>query len=177
MSVDGPEQATGPDGAHAGSRGGTGDAIDVRPIAASDRAAWAELYRGYREFYRVAPSEEAVDTVWSWLQDPAHLTRGLLAVRNGRPIGLAHFRTFARPLSASHGIFLDDLFTDPAARGSGAATALLERLAEIARDEGATVVRWITAESNERARALYDRVSTRTPWVTYDLGPADAPAR
>lgn len=152
----------------------SGATLEVRPVEAQDRAAWAELYRGYREFYRVEPSEATIDTVWSWLQDPDHLTRGLLAVREGEPVGLAHFRTFARPLSASHGLYLDDLFTSPAARGLGAGGTLLARLAEIARDEGATVVRWITADDNATARSLYDRVAKQTPWVTYDLAPAES---
>lgn len=94
------------------------------------------------------------------------------AGRRGAARALAHYRTFARPLSASHGLFLDDLFTSSEARGRGVASALLTRLAEIARDEGATVVRWITAGDNATARSLYDRVSTQTPWVTYDLAPA-----
>ena len=64
-------------------------------------------------------------TVWGWLQDAAHQTRGLVAEEEGRLIGLAHFRPFARPLSASTGGFLDDLFVDPTARGSGAADALI----------------------------------------------------
>jgi hypothetical protein len=33
------------------------------------------------------------------------------------------------------------------------------------------VIRWITAENNYRARGVYDRLATRTNWVTYDLLP------
>jgi len=35
-------------------------------------------------------------------------------------------------------------------------------------------VRWITADDNYRAQALYDKVATRTHWVTYDAAPATA---
>lgn len=147
--------------------------VSVRPVAEADREAWRVLYRGYRDFYEVAHSDEAIDKVWSWLMDPQHSERGLVAVVDGELVGLAHFRSFARPLAASEGLYLDDLFTSPAARGHGAGSALLERLAETARDEGATVVRWITAESNATAMSLYDKVSKKTPWVTYDLAPAE----
>jgi len=147
-------------------------ALTVRPVAESDHDAWRVLYRGYRDFYQVEHRDEAIDTVWSWLMDPDHETRGLVAVVDGSPVGLAHFRSFARPLAASTGLFLDDLFTAAEARGHGAGSALLTRLAEVARDEGATVVRWITADSNATARSLYDKVSVQTPWVTYDLAPA-----
>lgn len=146
--------------------------VTVRPVTPADESAWRELYRGYRDFYGALHSDAALDTVWSWLHDTSHETRGLLACVDGVPLGLAHFRTFARPLSASHGLFLDDLFTAPASRGHGLGSALLTRLAEIARDEGATVVRWITAGDNATARSLYDSVAQQTPWVTYDLGPA-----
>ena len=74
----------------------------------------------------------------------------------------------------AYALYLDDLFTAPAARGTGASTALLHRLAEIARDEDAVLVRWITAADNETARRIYDREATQTPWVTYDLKPARA---
>ena len=84
-------------------------------------------------------------------------------------VGLAHYRPFARPLAATVGGYLDDLYVAPEARGSGAADALLARLREIAADRGWSVVRWITADDNHRARAKYDQVATRTMWVTYDM--------
>ena len=68
---------------------------------------------------------------------------------------------------------VDDLFVDPAQRGSGAVDALLAKLRDIARNEGWDVIRWITADDNYRARAKYDGVATRTAWVTYDMAPAD----
>lgn len=144
----------------------------VRPVAASDREAWAELYRGYRDFYEKPHDPRVYETVWGWLMDPAHETRALIAEVDGRPVGLGHFRRFARPIDGGHALYLDDLFTAPEARGTGAGGAILQRLAEIARDEGASLVRWITADSNTTARSLYDRVAKQTPWVTYDLAPA-----
>lgn len=147
--------------------------VIVRSTAAGDEAAWKQLYRGYRDFYNMEHADEKIDTVWGWIHDPEHETRGLVAELDGRILGLANFRRFARPLSASHGLFLDDLFTSQDARGKGVGSALLTRLAEIARDESATVVRWITADDNATARSLYDRVAKQTPWVTYDLAPAN----
>ncbi|GAA1618194.1 GNAT family N-acetyltransferase [Leucobacter chromiireducens] len=146
-------------------------AVTVRPIAAEDRAAWGELYRGYRDFYGKPHDDAVYDTVWGWLMDSAHETRGLIAEAGGVPVGIGHFRRFARPIDGGHGLYLDDLFTAETARGSGAGGAILDRLAEIAADEGAALVRWITADSNATARRLYDRVATQTPWVTYDLAP------
>ncbi|WP_125100057.1 GNAT family N-acetyltransferase [Leucobacter chromiireducens] len=148
-------------------------AVTVRPIAADDRAAWETLYRGYRDFYAKPHDPAVFETVWGWLQDPAHETRGLIAELDGTPVGIGHFRRFARPIDGGSGLYLDDLFTSAESRGTGAGSAILQRLAEIARDEGASLVRWITAESNATARSIYDRLATQTPWVTYDLAPAE----
>nr|WP_233613900.1 GNAT family N-acetyltransferase [Leucobacter edaphi] len=146
----------------------------VRAIAPGDREAWQTLYRGYRDFYNKPHDPAVFETVWGWLQDDAHETRGLIAELDGVPVGIGHYRRFARPIDGGSGLYLDDLFTSEASRGSGAGSAILARLAEIARDEGATLVRWITADSNATARSLYDRVAKQTPWVTYDLAPAAA---
>jgi ribosomal protein S18 acetylase RimI-like enzyme len=143
--------------------------IAVRPVAAGDRAAWDRLYAGYADFYRVAQTGAMRDRVWGWLMDPDHAVTGLVATGGGAAVGLAHVRAFARPLVAGTGGFLDDLYVDPAARGSGAAQALIAAVAEIGRARGWGVIRWITAEDNARARAVYDRVAAKTVWVTYDL--------
>lgn len=143
--------------------------VTIRPVAAGDREGWDRLYAGYAAFYRVEQTGAMRDRVWGWLHDPGHETEGLVAEAGGRLVGLAHFRAFARPLSASTGGFLDDLFVDPEARGSGAAAGLIRAVADTGRARGWTVIRWITAEDNYRARGLYDRLAEKTRWATYDL--------
>lgn len=151
------------------SAGAATDLTIVRP-APGHREAWERLYAAYADFYRVEQTQAMRERVWSWLEDPAHEIEGFVAVDGaGVPIGLAHFRAFARPLSATVGGFLDDLFVAPQARGQGAAAALVGAVAEVGRARGWSVIRWITAEDNQRARALYDRLAARTSWATYDL--------
>ncbi len=145
--------------------------VVVRRVAEADRAGWDRLYAGYAEFYGVEQTPAMRDRVWGWIHDPAHEVEGLVAERDGDLVGLAHVRAFARPLSATVGGFLDDLFVAPEARGTGAAEALIRAVAEQGRERGWSVIRWITAGDNVRARRLYDRLATQTPWVTYDLKP------
>ncbi len=146
----------------------------VLPVEPRHRAFWDQLYAGYAEFYRVAQTPAMRDTVWAWLHDPAHELGGLICEdAAGRPVGLAHWRPYARPLRATTAMFLDDLFVDLAARGSGAAPALMAALRGIARARGWETIRWITADDNYRARTLYDRQATRTWWVTYDMAAAE----
>lgn len=145
-------------------------AVNVIRPEPQHRAEWDRLYAGYAQFYKVEQTEEMRDRVWAWLQSPGEEEQGFIAVEEtGRIVGLAHFRQFTRPLSASRGGFLDDLFVDPSVRGSGAAQALIAAICEEGRRRGWTVIRWITKDDNYRARAAYDRLAKRTDWLTYDI--------
>ena len=148
----------------------------VRRVRAEDAAAWARLFAAYRAFYRLPADDGAVATTWGWVLGELHGMAGLVAVGpDGRSlVGLANLRTFARPSTGTIGLFLDDLFVDPEARRGGTGSALLRAAGHLAAERGATVVRWITAPDNVRARAVYDRHATATPWVTYDTQPERA---
>ncbi|GEK79661.1 GNAT family N-acetyltransferase [Agrococcus baldri] len=147
--------------------------ISVRAVAADDRERWAELFHGYRTFYKNARDEAVVARVWGWLLDEAHESRGLVAELDGEIVGIAHWRRFARPSVGQTGIWLDDLFAAPAVRGKGVGRELIARLQQTAAAEGASVVRWITADDNATAQRLYDGVATKTRWLTYDAAPAE----
>jgi ribosomal protein S18 acetylase RimI-like enzyme len=144
----------------------------VRRVEDNEFFTWLDLYAGYGEFYETPVTDEKALLVWSWITDPDSGVEAYFAVdEEGTPIGLAHVREFARPLDGSKGLYLDDLFVMPGARGAGAGTALLEELRSVAKERGLSVVRWITAKDNQEARRLYDRVAEKTKWVTYDLVP------
>lgn len=143
--------------------------VTVRYVQENDREAWTSLFTGYRDFYNKLPCAAVVETVWGWIIDPEHSTRSLIAEVNGTALGIGNFRPYARSISADKVLYLDDLFTSPAARGQGVASAILRKLSQIAQDEDAALIRWVTQDNNEPARRLYDQVANLTPWVTYDL--------
>ncbi|WP_217182629.1 GNAT family N-acetyltransferase [Streptomyces sp. AC495_CC817] len=146
----------------------------IRAVEHVDRPGWQPLFEGYRDFYGHEPDPAVIETVWSWLRDADHELNGLVALQGERVVGIAHWRTFARPSRGGRAIFLDDLYTDPAARGSGVGTALVDRLREIAARDGLLEVRWITSESNTDAQRLYDRIAQQLPIRTYSATPATA---
>ncbi|AMB58868.1 GNAT family N-acetyltransferase [Microterricola viridarii] len=143
----------------------------IRPLAPADEARWRVLFRAYREFYELPESEDVVSRVWGWLMDASHECNALVAEADGAIAGFAHYRRFSTPYTGTTGIYLDDLFTDPAARGRGVGRALIGRLTEMAAVEGHEVVEWATAADNHQAQALYDTLATRTSWVTYEAEP------
>lgn len=140
----------------------------IEPPREGDKAAWRRLYDGYAAFYKVPMDDAKADTVWGWITSDSPVLDGLVArADDGALIGLAHFRDMPSPLRGAVAGFLDDLYVDPDYRGSGAARALLEAVEAEGRKRGWPFYRWITADDNYRARGLYDRVATRTMWVTY----------
>jgi GNAT superfamily N-acetyltransferase len=139
--------------------------IEVGPFEAGDRSAWEGLARGYKAFYRDWIPDEAYEATWRRLRHGTEL-HGLGARLDGRLIGIAHY-FFHPAFWSGDACYLQDLFVEEEMRGRGAARALIERVADAARDRGATRYYWHTREDNATARALYDRVARFTGFIRY----------
>ena len=149
----------------------------VRPVRTDEFDAWTRLYRGYAEFYETPTSDEHQRQIWSWIHDDESIMC-LVAVPTdaegtevGEPQGVAHLREWVRPLRGVIAGYLDDLFVSPSHRGSGAVDALYDAMRSLAAERDWAIIRWTTADDNYRARAVYDRLATRTTWITYDMTP------
>jgi ribosomal protein S18 acetylase RimI-like enzyme len=139
-------------------------------LRAEHRQDWERLYAGYAAFYKVEQTPEMREAVWRWIFDGSNALEALVAEDDaGRAVGLAHFRSMVRPLRAAIAGFLDDLFVEPALRGSGVVDALMTAMADIGRSRGWATIRWLTAEDNYRARSFYDRIAARTVFLTYEM--------
>ena len=145
-------------------------ATSVSRLQAEDRADWEVLYHGYAEFYQVPMTDQILDTVWGWIHDDENPFFGLIAKdENGKALGLMHCRQMPSPLRGAQVGFLDDLFVSPDARGQGVVEKLYAALNDLGRQQGWPFIRWITAENNYRGRAVYDKLSEKTHWVTYQM--------
>jgi GNAT superfamily N-acetyltransferase len=153
------------------------EAGDLRIAAPGDEQhdGWSRLFTAYRAVAGLPDDPAAVETVWSWIRSPAHATGCLLASIGAEAVGLAHLRMFERPVTASTGLWLDDLYVAPSARGRGVARALIEQVRDLAADGGHDVVRWTTRETNDDARRLYDGLATLAGVVVYNASPQPAP--
>jgi ribosomal protein S18 acetylase RimI-like enzyme len=141
---------------------------EVRDIHERDREAWRRLFADYGSFYETQFTATTLDGVWAWLMDAEADVCAVVAVNNGDVIGFAHYRQLPDTFTAGTEWYLNDLYVQPESRGSGAATALIDAVAERAASDGGGTLRWITAADNTTAQAVYDRIATRTTWVTYE---------
>lgn len=146
--------------------------IQVRPVQASDRAAWQTLWDGYNAFYgragATALPAEISDTTWARFLDPAEPMHALVASgADGRLLGLVHY-LFHRSTNRIEPVcYLQDLFTAPEARGQGVGRTLIEAVYNAARDAGTRRVYWHTQGGNATARALYDQVAQHLGFIVY----------
>ncbi len=147
-------------------------AITIRPLEQSDHADWRRLWTDYLTFYEATVPEEVYQTTWTRLFTEGEFEpKGLLAFLDGKPVGLVHFLYHRSCWSVEGNCYLQDLFTDPDARGSGAGAALIEAVRGHAEERGVKNVYWMTQETNATARKLYDRVARRTGFIEYDMLP------
>lgn len=140
----------------------------IRPLRALDEADWRRLWTGYLEFYETSVPEEVYQTTFArLLSGEPHEFRGLVAERGGRLIGLTHYLYHRHCWRIENVVYLQDLYVEPEARGSGAGRALIEAVYAAADAAGCPTVYWLTQDFNATARRLYDRVATLTPFIKY----------
>jgi RimJ/RimL family protein N-acetyltransferase len=147
--------------------------VTVRPLAASDEAAWRPLWQAYQQFYDTALSEAVFKTTWARLMDPDEPMFVLGAFDDGGTLlGIVHAIYHRSCWTEGPYCYLQDLFTAADARGRGAGGALIEAVCARARAAGACRVYWHTHETNTVARALYDRLAANAGFIQYrkDLG-------
>jgi GNAT superfamily N-acetyltransferase len=141
--------------------------ISIEPLRAADRAGWERLARGYKAFYRTPVPDDGYDRAWRLLHDDTSGRYGVGARLDGQLVGIAHY-LFHITFWGADSCYLQDLFVDEAARGHGAARALIEHVAEVARARGAERYYWTTKHDNDTARALYDKLARHNGFIRYD---------
>ncbi len=142
--------------------------VSIRQVTAADKAVWSALWDKYLAFYETERGQEVKDSAWSRILDPKVPMYACLAeAPDGEAVGLVNYlfhTTFWEPTEVC---YLNDLYVEPAARGTGAGHALIDEVVRHSRQENQTEVYWLTAEDNAVARRLYDLVSEKTPFVHY----------
>jgi GNAT superfamily N-acetyltransferase len=144
--------------------------INIAPLRISEHARWAELWSEYQRFYGVNIPAAVTENTWQRLQD--RRVHGLGA-RNSADhlIGFVHFLYHQDTWSISPACYLQDLYVDPALRGTGCGRRLIEAVADAARAAGASSPYWLTHETNTVARQLYDRLGKNHGFIQYSYVP------
>ena len=131
--------------------------VSVRPAVAADGDLILRFIRDLAAYEKLLDDVRATRddiTVALFGENPKAFCD--IAEIDGRPVGFAlwfyNFSTFV----GRHGIYLEDLFVQPQARGSGAGKALLANLARRCVDENLGRLEWAVLDWNAPSIAFYD---------------------
>jgi len=128
----------------------------IRPATPTDVPLILRLVRELAEFEREPDAVEATEPMLAaalFGERPA--AEAVIAEIEGAPVGFALFFQNFSTWTGRPGIYLEDLYVTPAARGSGTGTALLRHLAGIALDRGCGRFEWSVLDWNEPAIQFY----------------------
>jgi GNAT superfamily N-acetyltransferase len=139
-------------------------------LTEADRPRWTELWTGYLDFYATQLPPKQYDFTWQRLMDD-RLLHGFAFRREGVLIGITHYLFHDSAWTMTPYCYLQDLFVDLAARGTGAGRALIEAVADAARQAKAARLYWMTQTHNDVARQLYDRLAKHNGFIRYDYPP------
>lgn len=135
---------------------------DIRPAAPADVATILNFVRELAAFEREPDAVAATEPMLAealFGADPA--AEAVIAERGGVPVGFAlFFRNFST-WTGRPGLYLEDLYVTPSARGGGVGKALLIHLAGIARDRGWARFEWSVLDWNTPAVEFYRAMGAR----------------
>jgi GNAT superfamily N-acetyltransferase len=142
--------------------------LHIRPLQAEDEAEWRRLWTLYLNYYESTVSEDVYTTTFSrLLSGEANEFSGLIALLDGKPIGLTHYLFHRHCWKVENVCYLQDLVVDKDQRGTGVGRALIEEVYTKADEADCPSVYWMTQNFNEVGRQLYDRVGQLTPFIKY----------
>ena len=147
-------------------------AVKVRVATPGDVALVHGLMRGlavYEKLEHALVSTEADLAEALFGAHPA--CEAIVAEIDGTPVGFAlYFRTYST-FVGKPGLYLEDLFVVPEARGKGAGKALLARLAAITIERGYARLEWAVLDWNEPAIGFYKSLGAgpMDEWTVYRL--------
>ncbi|AOF98449.1 GNAT family N-acetyltransferase [Sphingobium sp. RAC03] len=132
------------------------DTILIRAAEPSDIDTILQFIRDLAAYEKLAHAVNTDrDTLARYLFGTRPMAEVLIAERQGDAIGFALFFHNFSTFEGRPGLYLEDLFVRPDARGSGAGKALLVRLAQLAVERDCARLEWSVLDWNEPAIAVY----------------------
>lgn len=144
----------------------------IRPATRADLPLIAALIRELADYEKLADEvrfDEAV--LGDHLFGPRPMAEVIIGEVDGVAQGFALFFHNFSTFEGRPGIYLEDLFVRPAARGGGLGKALLAHLAKLAMERGCARLEWWVLDWNEPAIGFYRKLGARPmdEWTTMRL--------
>lgn len=134
----------------------------IRAARPADVATILGFVRDLAAFEREPDAVEATEALLGdALFGARPAAEALIAETGDAPVGFALFFHHFSTWTGRRGLYLEDLYVAPAARGGGVGTALLRHLAALAIDRGCARFEWSVLDWNAEAIAFYRAMGAR----------------
>ncbi|HEV2805282.1 MAG TPA: GNAT family N-acetyltransferase [Chthoniobacterales bacterium] len=144
----------------------------IRTATEADLPVILDLIRDLATYERAPDAVVATEAgLREVLFGPKPAAEVLLALEKAEPVGFAvFFHNFSTWLGRP-GLYLEDLFVRPEKREKGYGRALLERLAQIARERGCGRMEWAVLDWNDPAIQFYRKLGAEPmdEWTVFRL--------
>jgi len=134
----------------------------IRPATRADLPLIAQFIRDLAEYEKLVQEvrfDEA--TLAGHLFGSRPMAEVVIGEVGGEPQGFALFFHNFSTFEGRPGLYLEDLFVRPAARGSGLGRALLAHLAALAVERGCARLEWSVLDWNAPAIGFYEKLGAR----------------
>ena len=143
--------------------------FEIRKLSDNDFINWKMLWKQYLEFYQSSVEDIVYETTFKRLISSNHLSQNALVANEDKNlIGLVHFIYHSHNWKIEDVCYLQDLFVSPTLRGTGVGRALIEAVYSDADKNKTSTVYWLTQDSNQQARKLYDNIGLVTSFIKYN---------
>ena len=144
--------------------------MGIRPAVAADVPVLLALVHELAAYEREPDAVEATeDMLAQALFGPSPTASCHVAELDGEVVGFALWYVTFSTWKGLPGLWLEDLFVRPAARGTGLGKALLQALARVCVERGYPRFEWWVLDWNEPARGFYRSLGAvaQEEWTTF----------
>jgi GNAT superfamily N-acetyltransferase len=148
------------------------DTITIRPATRDDVPVVLEFIRDLARYERLEHEVSASETdLGEALFGERRFAEVVFACTDGEPVGFALFFHNFSTFKGRPGIYLEDLFVRPEARGRGIGKRLLVHLARTALERRCARLEWAVLDWNEPSIGFYRSVGAvpMDEWTTFRL--------
>lgn len=144
--------------------------LTLRSATRADVPLILQFIRGLAEYEKLSheceATEEKLEQSLFGARPGAEV---VIAFQGSAPAGFALFFHSYSTFLAMPGLYLEDLFVDPAHRGRGVGQTLLAHLAALAIERGCGRLEWSVLDWNADAIRFYERLGARgmTDWTVH----------
>jgi GNAT superfamily N-acetyltransferase len=146
--------------------------VSVRPIRPDDVAAVVGLVRELAEYEKAAHEVRLTDAqLHDRLFGEAPALFGHVAEVDGEVVGMALWFLNFSTWRGTHGIYLEDLYVQPAHRGTGLGKELLRTLAALCVERGWSRLEWSVLDWNTPSIEFYEKAGAvpMDEWTVFRL--------